>query len=1072
MNILKTFIDRPVLSTVLSLIIVLLGVIGIFTLPVEQYPDIAPPTVMVVAAYPGANAETIQKTVVAPLEEAINGVENMTYITSEATNTGTASIFIYFKQGTNPDMAAVNVQNRVSKATGLLPTEVNQIGVSTIKRQNTILEVVSLYSPDKSYDDNFLSNYLRINIQPAILRVSGVGELVVLGATYSMRIWLKPDVMAQYKLVPADIIRVLGEQNIEAATGALGENSNRTYQYTMKYKGRLEQPEAFSEMVIRSEAHGEVLKLKDVADIELAKEDYSVSGEIDGAPGITCLIFQTAGSNATEVIGNIDGLLDNLRKDLPPGVELVKLMSSNDFLLASMKEVIKTLLIAILLVILVVYVFLQNIRATLIPAVSMIVSVVGTFAFMSVAGFSINLLTLFAIVLSIGTVVDNAIVVVEAVQTRFDAGYKSAYLASVEAMKGITSPIVASTLVFMAVFIPVSFMGGTSGTFYTQFGITMAVSVGISAFNALTLCPALCAIFLQPNMQATAGKQTFEQRLQIAFNTTFTHILNRYKSVVEFSLKRKWLTWTLVAGSLILLFLLMKTTKTGLVPDEDTGVLFVNISTSPGSSLSRTYDIMTQVESRLKPLPQIAHYSKITGTSIISGDGSALGMFILQLKDWDERQGDQNSVWAIEQNIYALTHDIHDANIFVFAPPMIPGYGTGNGFDLYLQDRSGGDLNAFFNVAQAYIAQLRERPEIASAFSSYNVNYPQYEVTVDAAKCKRAGISPNDVLQTLSGYYGGIYASNFNRFTKVYRVMIQAAPEYRLDKESLSSIFVRIGNEMAPIEQFVTLQKVYGAETMNRFNLFNSIAVNGMPAQGYSSGDAINAIEETATRSLPKGYGYDFGGITREESKSTNYTLVIFAICILLTYLILSGLYESFLIPIAIILTVPFGLAGSFLFAKLMGLENNIYLQTGLIMLIGLLAKTAILITEYAVVCRRNGMTLSQAAIAAAKNRLRPILMTALTMIFGLMPLMFSGGVGANGNISLATGAVGGMLVGTVALLFIVPTLFVIFESIQEKYNPVRITSDVSQELISSEKQEIEKFRAQRNEKTKENTKP
>lgn len=1056
---LKTFIDRPVLSAVISIVIVMLGVIGIFVLPIEQYPDIAPPTVMVVAAYPGANAETIQKTVVVPLEEAINGVEDMTYMTSEATNTGTATITIYFEQGTDPDMATVNVQNRVSKATGLLPAEVNQIGVSTVKRQNSVLQILSLYSPDGSYDETFLSNYMQINLQPEMLRISGVGEVVVFGANYSMRIWLKPDVMAQYKLVPGDIVAVLGEQNIEAATGAIGENSKQTYQYTMKYKGRLQKPEEFSEMVIRSLPNGEVLKLKDVATVEMDKEDYSKTGQTDGMPGVTCMVFQTAGSNATEVINNIDAFIESMQDELPCGVEVVTLMSSNDFLYASIKEVISTLLISILLVILVVYVFLQNLRATLIPTLSMIVSVIGVFAFLAVAGFSINLLTLFAIVLSIGTVVDNAIVVVEAVQTRFDAGYRSPYLASVEAMKGITSAIVASTLVFMAVFIPVSFMGGTSGTFYTQFGLTMAVAVGISALNSLTLCPALCAILLKPNAESKDGKRNFEQRFQQAFNSTFSAIIDRYKMGVIFFLKRKWLTWTTIAAGMVVLVVLMSTTKTGLVPDEDTGSIFMDVTTAPGSSLSQTLSVMDQIEASIKDIPEIEHYSKNTGTGMISGEGTSFGMFILKLKNWDERKGKNSSVNAIQAEIYKRTAPIKDANVFVFAPSMIPGYGTGNGFDLFIQDKSGGDMQTFYKVTQDYMARLRERPEIETAFSSYNVNYPQYEVDVDAAKCKRAGISPNQVLETLGGYYGGIYASNFNRFSKVYRVMIQAAPEYRMDTESLNNIFVRVGNEMAPVSQFVTLTKVYGSETTNRFNLFNSIAVNGMAADGYSSGDAIQAIRETAAEYLPKGYGYDFGGITHEESKSTNTTVFIFLICILLTYLILSGLYESFLIPIAIILTIPFGLAGSFIFARLFGHENNIYLQTGLIMLIGLLAKTAILITEYAVVCRRNGMSLSQAAIAAAKNRLRPILMTALTMVFGLLPLMFASGVGANGNSSLGAGAIGGMLIGTIALIFIVPALFIIFEHIQEKYKPVIIKSTISEKLLDAEKTEIEKYR-------------
>jgi HAE1 family hydrophobic/amphiphilic exporter-1 len=1056
---LQKFIERPVLSAVISIAIVMLGVIGLTTLPVEQYPNIAPPTVVVVASYPGANAETLQKTVVAPLEESINGVENMTYIQSEATNSGVATVYIYFRQGTDPDMAAVNVQNRVSKATGLLPVEVNQIGVATIKRQNTILQIISLYSPDGIYDETFLSNYVKINLQPEMLRVKGVGEVVVFGSNYSMRIWLKPDVMAQYKLIPADVIHVLGEQNIEAATGYIGENSNQTNQYTMKYKGRLEKPEEFADMVIRSLPNGEVLKLKDIADVEMANEDYSKIEETDGVPGVTCLIFQTAGANATEVIKGIDQLLEETKKDLPKGVEIVTLMSSNDFLFASIEEVIKTLIIAILLVIFVVYVFLQSLRATIIPAISMVVSIIGTFAFMSVVGFSINLLTLFALVLSIGIVVDNAIVVVEAIQTRFDVGYRSSFSASVDAMKTITSAILTSTLVFMAVFIPVSFMGGTSGTFYTQFGITMAVAVGISAINSLTLCPALCAMMLKPHKISDTGKTTRLQRLEASFNRGFNKLLGHYKNVVIFSLKRKWLTWTILGISTVLMIALMQTTKTGLVPQEDTGAVFIDVTTAPGSSLDQTYLVMNQVEEQIKTIPEIEHYSKITGNGMISGAGNSFGMFLVKLKNWDERKDKESSLAAVQGKIYARTASIKDAGIFVFAPPMIPGYGTSDGFELFLQDKSGGDLATFFGVAQNYMSKLRERPEIKAAFSSYSIDYPQYEIEVDAAKCKRAGISPAEVLQTLSGYYGGIYASNFNRFSKVYRVMIQASPKYRMDNESFNNIFVRIGNEMAPISQFITLTKVYGSETMNRFNLFTSIAVNGAAADGYSSGDAIRAIRETAQEYLPRGYGYDFGGITREESKGSGSTAIIFFICILLTYLILSGLYESFLIPIAIILTIPFGLVGSFLFAKAMGLDNNIYLQTGLIMLIGLLAKTAILITQHSAECRKSGMTLAQSAISAAKIRFRPIIMTVLAMIFGLLPLMFSSGVGANGNSSLGSGAVGGLLIGTFGLLFVVPVLFIIFEHIQENFKPVK-PQPKKNKVLYAEKKEIEKYRA------------
>ena len=1037
---LRTFIERPVLSAVISITIVVVGIIGLFSLPVEQYPDIAPPTIMVSTTYYGASAETLQKSVIAPLEEAINGVEDMTYMTSSATNSGSVSITVYFKQGTDPDMAAVNVQNRVSRATGQLPAEVTQVGVTTSKRQTSILQMFSLYSPDDSYDENFLSNYISINLKPQILRISGVGDLMIMGGEYSMRVWMKPDVMAQYKLIPSDITGVLAEQNIESATGSFGENSDETYQYTMKYTGRLITPEEFGDIVIRSTDNGEVLKLKDVADIQLGQDSYAYHGGMDGHPGVSCMVFQTAGSNATEVNQNIDKLLEEASKDLPKGVELTQMMSSNDFLFASIHEVVKTLIEAIILVILVVYVFLQDFRSTWIPLVGNVGSLVGTFAFMAIAGFSINLLTLFALVLVIGTVVDDAIIVVEAVQARFDVGYRSSYMASIDAMKGISNAVITSSLVFMAVFIPVSFMGGTSGTFYTQFGLTMAVAVGISAINALTLSPALCALLLKPYINEDGTqKNNFAARFRKAFNSAFDVMVDKYKTIVLFFIKRRWLTWSLLACSVVLLVLLMNNTKTSLVPDEDQGVIFVNVSTAAGSSLTTTDKVMERIEKRLIEIPQLKHVQKVAGYGLLAGQGSSFGMLILKLKPWDERPGDEDNVQSVIGQVYARTADIKDASVFAISPGMIPGYGMGNALELHMQDKMGGDMNEFFTTTQQYLGALNQRPEISMAYSTFDVRYPQWTVEVDAAKCKRAGITPDAVLSTLSGYYGGQYVSNFNRFSKVYRVMIQADPVFRLDETSLDNAFVRMSNgEMAPLSQFVTLTRSYGAESLSRFNMYNSIAVNAMPADGYSTGDAIKAVQETAEQSLPKGYGYDYGGITREENQQSGTTIIIVGICFLMIYLILSALYESFIIPFAVLLSVPCGLMGSFLFAWMFGLENNIYLQTGLIMLIGLLAKTAILLTEYAAERRKAGMGLIASAVSAAKARLRPILMTALTMIFGLFPLMMSSGVGANGNRSLGTGVVGGMTIGTLALLFIVPTLFIAFQWLQERLRPVQ----------------------------------
>ncbi|WP_302287834.1 efflux RND transporter permease subunit [Alistipes communis] len=1057
---LKHFIERPVLASVISIVIVIAGIIGLATLPIEQYPDIAPPTVMVRASYPGASAETIQNAVIVPLEQAINGVENMTYITSSAA-VGSASVTVYFRQGTDPDMAAVNVQNKVATATGQLPSEVNQIGVMTMKRQTSMVKIFSLYSPDDSYDETFLSNYSKINIEPRILRIPGVGDAFTLGAAYSMRVWLKPDVMAQYKLIPSDVTMALAEQNIEAATGTLGENSENTFQYTMKYRGRYETPEEFGQIVIRSLPDGEVLRLKDVADIELGSESYAYKGYTNGHPGVSTMIFQTAGSNATQVVEDVEALLEEVRAELPKGIEIAHLQSVNDFLYASMNEVLKTLIEAIILVVLVVYVFLQDIRSTLVPTISILVALVGTFAFLSVAGFSINLLTLFALVLAIGTVVDDAIIVVEAVQARFDVGYKSSYHATIDAMSGITSAIVTSTLVFMAVFIPVAMMGGTSGIFYTQFGITMAVAVGISAVNALTLSPALCALLLKPYMDENGQmRDNFAARFRKAFNTTFATMVNKYKHGVLLFIKHKWLMWSTLGLALAALVLLMNTTKTGLVPDEDQGTIMVNVTAAPGSGLAETHLIMEQVADRIEDIPQIRDFMQVAGYGMIAGQGSPYGMCIIKLKDWEERPEKSDAVQAVIGQIYARTADIKDAQIFAVAPPMISGYGTSTGFSLNLQDKADGELTDFYNIYLKFIGALNQRPEIERAYSTFNINFPQYLVDIDAAKAKRAGVSPSTILSTLAGYYGGQYVSNINRFSKMYYVTLQADPKYRLDTESLNNVYVRTDSgEMAPLSQFVNLTRVYSSEVLNRFNLYNSIAVTGTAASGYSSGDAIQAIREVAAEVLPKGYGFEFDGITREEAQTGSNTAIIFGICILLIYLILSALYESFLIPFAVILAVPCGLTGSFLMAKAMGLENNIYLQTGIIMLIGLLSKTAILITEYAAERRAGGMSLTQAAVSAAKARLRPILMTVLTCVFGMIPLMLSHGVGANGNSTLGSGVVGGMIVGTLALLFLVPTLFIVFQTLQEKIKPVEFTSPdwcIQAEIEENQKEPID----------------
>ena len=1036
---LDRFINRPVLSTVISIVVVILGILGLVSLPVSQYPDIAPPTIRVTTTYTGANAQTILNSVIAPLEEQINGVEDMMYMSSTATNTGEASIEVYFKQGTDPDMAAVNVQNRVAKAQGFLPAEVTQVGVITQKRQSSMLLGFSFYSSDDKYDNEFLENYMNINIIPEIKRIQGVGDAMVMGTDYSMRIWLKPDVMAQYKLMPSDVSVALAEQNIEAAPGQFGERGNQSFQYVMKYKGRLQTQEEFENIVIRATSDGEILRLKDIATVELGRLTYGFQNNVNGHPGVTAIIFQTAGSNATTIIQDIQEYLKKVEPTLPPGVKVVELLNANDFLFASIHEVLKTLLEAFVLVFLVVYIFLQDFRSTLIPAIAIPVALIGTFFGLYLIGFSVNLLTLCAMVLAIAIVVDDAIVVVEGVHAKLDQGYKSARLASINAMSELGGAIVSITLVMMSVFIPVSFMTGTSGTFYRQFGLTMAIAIGLSAINALTLSPALCAIFLHPHDKNGEKKKTsLIERFHIAFNAAYDVTLKKYERGITFFIRRKFLSFAIVIATIVVMIFLMNITPTGLVPNEDTGTIFAVVDMAPGTAQERTEAVMEQVDSLVAANPAVKSRTQVTGYSFLAGQGNSYGTLIIKLKDWKERGKGEDANTVIGTLYMQAQSLIKDARVLLFAPPMIPGYSVTNGFEFNLQDKTGGDLNTFYEVAQEFLGKLKERPEIATAQTSFNPTFPQYMIDIDAAKCKQAGISPNDILTTLQGYYGGIYASNFNRFGKLYRVMIQADPRYRINPESLQNVKIRNGNEMAPISQFMTLTKVYGPDNIKRFNMFTSMSVNGSPADGYSSGQAIKAIEEVAAQSLPTGYGFEFSGMTREEqSSSGSTTAMIFALCFVFVYLLLSAQYESYILPLVVLLSVPSGLMGSFIFAQIMGVENNIYMQIALIMLIGLLAKNAILITEFALDRRKTGMSITEAAVSGASARLRPILMTSLAMVIGLLPLMFAHGVGANGNSTLGTGAIGGMFIGMICQIFIVPALFVVFEHIQEKVKPL-----------------------------------
>ena len=1080
------FIKRPVMAMSIAIVILFLGAISYFSLPVEQFPDIAPPTVVVNATYPGASAEAVTKAVIQPLEESINGVENMMYMTSTSTNSGSATITVYFKQGTNPDMAAVNVQNRVSMAQGLLPQEVTMIGVTTFKRQTSFLQINALVSDVPEYDANFMANYMNINVTPQLKRIQGVGEVFALGASYSLRIWMKPEIMAQYGLIPSDITGCLAEQNLEASMGKLGEkpteggrgqNVDNVYQYTMKYTGRLKTVEEFENIVISAKPDGSILRLKDVADVELGQADYGYSGQVNGKPAVQFMAFQLAGANAKETNDRLTAKLEELEKELPKGLRFVNMMSSNDFLLESIANVEETLIIALLLVVLVVYFFLQDFKATLIPSISIIISLVGTFAALRVAGFTLNLLTLFALVLAIGTVVDDAIVVVEAVQAKFDAGYKSSYQATKDALSDVTMAVISCTFVFMAVFIPVTMMGGTSGMFYTQFGITLATAVGISCVSALVVCPALCAMMMRAS-DNRKGPKSFNGRVRAAYEASFGAVMNKYTRYLRGVVNHRWVAWGSVVVAFVLLYFTMTNLPKGLVPQEDQGVLMVNVTCPPGSNLGQTEKVLDKVAAIVAADEDIRDFSRVSGYSMMSGQGAANAMVILRLKHWSDRSGNwipgsgfiHNSSIKKYMLMGQLAREIPEAQIFVFEPGMIPGYGMGSNVDLHLQDKSDGDKGHFLELTQQFLGALNQRPEVQMAMTSYARTYPQFQVEVDAAQCKLAGISPANVLSTIGSYCGGSYVSNFNQFGKVYRVMLQADPKYRTNEFDLSNMYVRSGASMAPISQFVKMTPVLGPENDTRFNLFSEITIMASPSQGYTSTDVMQAIEGVKQQTLPDYISYEYGSISREEYQQmgSNSTLYIYAVCVILIFLILASLYESFLVPFAVILSVPAGLMGSFAFAWLWNqvysvfppigqIENNIYLQTGVIMLIGLLAKTAILITEFALERRRKGMGIVEAAYAAAEARLRPILMTVLTAVLGMVPLLMATGAGANGNRTIGVGVVGGMIVGTLAILFTVPVFFIFFEYLQEKIRPAMKEEADQQFLKEREKSMAEK---------------
>ena len=1070
------FIKRPVLSTVISIFFVLLGAIGLVSLPIERYPDIAPPTISIMTSYQGADAQTVLNSVITPLEESINGVENMTYMQSTATNNGTAMITVYFKQGSDPDMAAINVQNRVSQAQALLPAEVTRVGVTVSKRQTSNVVMYSLTTDDGRYDDEFLTNYNNINIVPMLKRISGVGDVQTPGVkTYSMRIWLQPEKMKQYGLVPSDISGALAEQNIEAAPGSFGEQSNLKYEYTMRYKGRLKTPEEYGNIIISSNTNGQTLHLRDVAKVEMGRLQYSVAIKNNNRPAVIGMVNQIAGSNATDIANNVKAALADAQKQMPPGMKVTIEQDVTEFLFASIEEVIRTLIITLVLVFFVVYVFLQDFRSTLIPMIAVPVALIGTFFFLWVFGFSINLLTLSALLLAIAIVVDDAIVVVEAVHAKLDLGYKSALTAAIDAMNEISGAIISITLVMSAVFVPVSFIGGTSGTFYREFGVTMAVSIVISALNALTLSPALCAIFLKPHGKDEEGKKLSRiDRFHAAFNVQYEKVNGRYQKIVEKIIGHQWISGIAVVVGVIALVLAMTFTKTGLVPDEDTGTLFAMVSMSPGTSQAETQKVTDQIDKMLASNPYIERREQIVGYNFLAGQGSDQATFIIKLKPFAEREYglfdriksvftgagiaglfiDPTSSNMVLGMIYKQTASIKGAQVIAFAPPMIPGYAMSNGLSFSLEDRTGGDLNKFFNIAQTYLKELNKRPEFSRALTTYNPNYPQYMVDVDVAKAKQAGTSPAAILSVLQGYYGGMYASNFNAYGKLFRVMIQGTAESRMSESGLSNIYVRTASGMAPVSEFCSLKRVYGPSNIARFNLFTSISVTATPADGYSSGQAIQAAEEVAKQVLPQGYSYEFSGLTRSEQESSNSTAMIFILCFVFVYLILSAQYESYILPLAVILSIPFGLAGAFIFTMLFGHSNDIYMQISLIMLVGLLAKNAILIVEFALERRRTGMAIKYAAILGAGARLRPILMTSLAMVIGLLPLMFASGVGHNGNQTLGAAAVGGMLIGTLCQVFVVPALFSVFQYLQECVKPLVFDDEADRKV----KKELEQY--------------
>ena len=1043
----RRFIERPVLSTVISIILVILGVLGIATLPIEQYPDIAPPTIRVTANYTGADAQTVLNSVVIPLEEQINGVEDMIYMNSTASNNGSATIEVYFKQGTDPDMAAVNVQNRVARANALLPAEVTRAGVLTAKRQNNMLMVFSLYSKDGKYDETFLQNYAKINLLPQVQRINGVGEAMVFGTKdYAMRIWLKPDIMSSYNLMPSDVIAALNAQNLEAAPGRFGSENNQTYEYVIRYRGKLVQPEEFEDIVIKSDENGNVLRLRDIARVEMGSLSYSGITQTEGEPGISMAIFQAAGSNARNVILEAEQVIEEAAKSFPPGVGHTELMNTNEFLDASIEKVLHTLLEAFVLVFIVVFVFLQNFRATLIPAIAVPVAIIGTFFFLNLFGFTINLLTLFALVLAIGIVVDDAIVVVEAVHAKLDAGAKNARVAAISAMDEISTAIISITLVMAAVFVPVTFITGTTGVFYKQFGITLAVAIVLSAINALTLSPALCALFLKSHSKEMEEHSSFMRRFFVAFDTAFETMTGKYKKVTGFFISKKWLAIAMIVFFVAVLGYLMKTTSTGFVPAEDTGRMMVDIAMPPATSAEKTIEITKQIDEIIKTIPEINSQSAITGFSFLGGQGSPYALIFTGLKPFNERKGEGQDLNSIIKKLYMMTSHIKDARIVIFSPPMVPGFSITGGFELKLEDKTGGDIHDFENVANNFLGALNQRPEIQYASTPFNTRFPQYRIDVDAARCMRSGIQVSSILSAMQGYIGGFYASDFNRFGKQYRVMMQSEAKYRGNPEDLNNIQVRTANgEMAPISEFITLTKVYGPETINRFNMYTAISVNGAPNPQYSSGDAIDVIRQVAAEHLPTGYDYEFSGITREEINAGSQTILIFILSLIFVYFLLAAQYESYILPLSIIVSLPVGIAGSFIFARIMGVENNIYLQISLVMLIGLLAKNAILIVEFARQRRESGMTIFQAAVEGATARLRPILMTSFAFIVGLIPLVIGTGVGANGNRSIGTGAVGGMLIGTMIGILVIPAMFVVFQTLEEKVKKPKEKEEISE---------------------------